>query len=128
MNSSTNAAGSIAAFLSSFPQSRPDPQAVDDLAYRGKPGHPITTKEVFRWRCEPTADQAIVPAMSDPARGVKVPLGQMFKVCEKPNTEVRFRIGDGDYEQTSGPEFLAKLRASDTKSLAIDWVTELPVE
>ncbi len=67
-------------------------------------------------------------AMSNPPRGVKVPLGQMFKVCKKPNTEVRFRIGDGDYEQTCGPEFLAKLRASDTKSLVIDWVAELPVE
>lgn len=66
--------------------------------------------------------------MSDPPRGVKVPVGQMFNACKKPNTEVRFRIGGDDYEQTSGPEFLAKLRASDTKSLVIDWVTELPVE
>ena len=52
----------------------------------------------------------------------------MFKACKEANTEVRFRIGDADYEQTCGPEFPAKLRASDTKSLAIDWMAELPVE
>ena len=51
----------------------------------------------------------------------------MIKMCEKPNTVIRFRFGDeGDYEQTSGPEFLEKRRAAGQVSPATDWVVEVP--
>lgn len=48
----------------------------------------------------------------------------MLKFCERPTAVVRFRFDDGEWKQTSGPEFLKRLKANASGHVSVDSVID----
>jgi hypothetical protein len=49
---------------------------------------------------------------------------KMLAFCERPSSRVRFRFGDGDWEEASGPDFLERFKSNRSGRLTVDWVAE----
>jgi hypothetical protein len=49
---------------------------------------------------------------------------KLLKFSERPSSRVRFRFGDGEWEETPGPEFLRKFRANTSGRCQVAWAAE----
>ena len=54
----------------------------------------------------------------------KEQLDKMLKFCERPSSRIRFRFDDGEWEESTGPEFLPRFRTNKSGHVSIDWVGE----